>query len=192
MWNAALRCAPCRGYRALGSHLESYFVLSSGNISQMPLHIFVVLFNVLKISSASFLSCYISHLERRWVDTKARVDFLLSSILRCDETNFCSLDANLDGLEEDPCPKTEKYLEAHFVCHSLTDGPPSQGWSTSSVKSTSVNSKSTASAPHCQQIMQMIQFSGLIQTTLTRQNDISFQLFNIRNVKTCESMIWLK
>ena len=144
MWNAALRYAPCRGgYRALGSHLESYFVFSSGNISQMPLHIFVVLFNVLKISSASFLSCYISHLERRWVDTKARVDFLLSSILRCDETNFCSLDANLDGLEEDPCPKTEKYLEAHFVCHSLTDGPPSQGWSTSSVKSTSVNSKST-------------------------------------------------
>ena len=105
---------------------------------------FVVLFNVLKISSASFLSCYISHLERRWVDTKARVDFLLSSILRCDETNFCSLDANLDGLEEDPCPKTEKYLEAHFVCHSLTDGPPRQGWSTSSVKSTSVNSKCPA------------------------------------------------
>ena len=48
---------------------------------------------------------------------------------RCDEHNFCSLNAKLDELEEDPCPKTEKYLEAHYVCHSLIDGPPTQGWS---------------------------------------------------------------
>ena len=53
-----------------------------------------------------------------------------SPMPRCDEHNFCSLSANLDDLElEDPCPKTEKYLEAHFVCHSLIDGPPLQGWS---------------------------------------------------------------
>ena len=48
---------------------------------------------------------------------------------RCDERNFCSLNAKLDALEEDPCPETEKYLEAHYVCHSLIDGPPTQGWS---------------------------------------------------------------
>ena len=54
---------------------------------------------------------------------------LTSFIPRCDELNFCSLNANLDELEEDPCPKTEKYLEAHYVCHSLIDGPPVQGWS---------------------------------------------------------------
>ena len=47
---------------------------------------------------------------------------------RCDELGSCELAAQLE-LEQDPCPATEKYLEAHYICHSLSDGPPTQGWS---------------------------------------------------------------
>ena len=51
-------------------------------------------------------------------------------LCRCDERADCSVNASLDiRLESDPCPNTEKYLEAHYVCHSLSEGPPTQGWS---------------------------------------------------------------
>ena len=84
--------------------------------------------SVLKISSASFCGATSVILKGGKVDTKPHVNFL--PMPRCDEQDFCSLSANLDDLAlEDPCPKTEKYLEAHFVCHSLIDGPPVQGWS---------------------------------------------------------------
>ena len=54
----------------------------------------------------------------------------LNFLCRCDERADCSLNASLDiRLESDPCPNTEKYLEAHYVCHSLSEGPPTQGWS---------------------------------------------------------------
>ena len=95
----------------------------------MPLGIFVRFFlYALKISSASFCGATSVILKGGKVDTKPHVNFL--HMPRCDEQDFCSLSANLDDLAlEDPCPKTEKYLEAHFVCHSLINGPPVQGWS---------------------------------------------------------------
>ena len=95
----------------------------------MPLRIFVRFFlYALKISSASFCGATSVILKGGKVDTKPLMS--TSSMPRCDEQDFCSLSANLDDLAlEDPCPKTEKYLEAHFMCHSLIDGPPVQGWS---------------------------------------------------------------
>ena len=37
---------------------------------------------------------------------------------RCDGRRDCFLDAKLEEFIEDPCPKTEKYLESHYICHS--------------------------------------------------------------------------
>ena len=85
--------------------------------------------SVLKISSASFCGATSVILKGGKVDTKPHVNFL--PMPRCDEQDFCSLSANLDDLAlEDPCPKTEKYLEAQgdvstSTCklHSLTVNP---------------------------------------------------------------------
>ncbi len=47
---------------------------------------------------------------------------------RCDKRPSCGMAAALDPeVQEDPCPGTEKYLEAHYLCHSLVHGPPTTG-----------------------------------------------------------------
>ena len=76
-------------------------------------------------SKCIFLSLKSVMLEGSWqVEDKTR----LNSHRRCDERQGCEINASLDiRLEEDPCPGTEKYLEAHYVCHSLSEGPPTQG-----------------------------------------------------------------
>ena len=104
------------------------FIYDLGMLPKCFLRFLLVLFSVLKISRASF--CPSRHQSSwkaaGWHKTKSQ----LPPSPRCDEQNFCAVNANLDELDEDPCPKTEKYLEAHFVCHSLIDGPPPvQGWS---------------------------------------------------------------
>ena len=73
----------------------------------------------------------------------------LSFLRRCDERVDCSLNASLDiRLESDPCPGTEKYLEAHYVCHSLSEGPPTQGWSAE--KLVKLHSDNLSSVMWCQ------------------------------------------
>ena len=94
--------------------------------------ILFILFLRSKVSSRKskciFLSLRSVILEGSWqVDDKTRPNLLR----RCDEREGCQINASLDiRLEDDPCPKTEKYLEAHYVCHSLGEGPPTQGLST--------------------------------------------------------------
>ena len=87
--------------------------------------ILFILFLRSKVSSRKskciFLSLRSVILEGSWQ---------LNFLSRCDERPDCSLNASLDiRLSSDPCPNTEKYLEAHYVCHSLSEGPPTQGWS---------------------------------------------------------------
>ena len=73
----------------------------------------------------------------------------LSFLRRCDERAVCSLNASLDiRLESDPCPNTEKYLEAHYVCQSLSEGPPTQGWSAE--KLVKLHSDNLSSVMWCQ------------------------------------------
>jgi len=46
---------------------------------------------------------------------------ILACVSRCDERSDCTLEARLDEFVEDPCPNTEKYLEAHYICGSKAD-----------------------------------------------------------------------
>ena len=42
--------------------------------------------------------------------------------IRCDSLASCIVPSSLEGVT-DPCPLTEKYLEAHYLCHSPIHGP---------------------------------------------------------------------
>lgn len=45
---------------------------------------------------------------------------------RCDSLASCIVPSSLEGVT-DPCPLTEKYLEAHYLCHSPIHGPYTTG-----------------------------------------------------------------
>merc|ERR1719270_105409 len=47
---------------------------------------------------------------------------------RCDSLASCIVPSSLEGVR-DPCPLTEKYLEAHYLCHSPLHGPYTTGGS---------------------------------------------------------------
>ena len=43
--------------------------------------------------------------------------YLLSSLFsRCNNKKYCEISAADYDFGEDPCPDTERYLEAHYVC----------------------------------------------------------------------------
>ena len=46
--------------------------------------------------------------------------------IRCDSLASCIVPSSLEGVT-DPCPLTEKYLEAHYLCHSPIHGPYTTG-----------------------------------------------------------------
>ena len=48
--------------------------------------------------------------------------------IRCDSLASCIVPSSLEGVT-DPCPLTEKYLEAHYLCHSPLHGPYTTGGS---------------------------------------------------------------
>ena len=48
--------------------------------------------------------------------------------IRCDSLASCIVPSSLEGVT-DPCPLTEKYLEAHYLCHSPLQGPYTTGGS---------------------------------------------------------------
>ena len=35
---------------------------------------------------------------------------------RCDNKNFCQISASDYNFGPDPCPDTERYVEAHYIC----------------------------------------------------------------------------
>ena len=43
---------------------------------------------------------------------------MLTSIFfkRCDNKNFCQISASDYNFGPDPCPDTERYVEAHYIC----------------------------------------------------------------------------
>ena len=45
---------------------------------------------------------------------------------RCDSLASCIVPSSVEGMT-DPCPLTEKYLEAHYLCHSPIHGPYTTG-----------------------------------------------------------------
>ena len=51
---------------------------------------------------------------------------ILEVEIRCDSLASCIVPSSLEGVT-DPCPLTEKYLEAHYLCHSPIHGPYTTG-----------------------------------------------------------------
>ena len=126
--------------------------------------ILFILFLRSKVSSPSASFC-------PWDQSSWRGSWQFNFLCRCDERPDCSLNASLDiRLESDPCPNTEKYLEAHYVCHSLSEGPPTQGWSAE--KLVKLHSDNLSSVMWCHSPVTLIttptSHTSVIRTTNTR------------------------